>query len=40
LESVGAVLQAQIEVEGLSGPVRMATVRDPDGVLVELIDLG
>ncbi|MDA8045074.1 MAG: VOC family protein [Actinomycetota bacterium] len=30
---------AVIEVDGVRGPVRMATVRDPDGVLVELIDL-
>jgi catechol 2,3-dioxygenase-like lactoylglutathione lyase family enzyme len=28
----------RIEVPGPNGPVAMATVRDPDGVLVELID--
>ncbi len=28
----------RIEVPGLHGPVAMATVRDPDGVLVELIE--
>jgi glyoxylase I family protein len=27
-----------IEVPGLNGPVAMATVRDPDGVLIELVD--
>jgi glyoxylase I family protein len=30
----------RIEVPGPTGPVAMATVRDPDGVLVELIDTG
>ncbi|MEX2254303.1 MAG: VOC family protein [Acidimicrobiia bacterium] len=28
----------RIAVPGPQGPVRMATIRDPDGVLVELID--
>jgi catechol 2,3-dioxygenase-like lactoylglutathione lyase family enzyme len=28
----------RIEVPGMEGPVAMATVRDPDGVLVEFID--
>jgi glyoxylase I family protein len=40
LKSVGTIPDASIEVKGLSGPVRMATVLDPDGVLVELIDRG
>jgi glyoxylase I family protein len=31
---------ARIAVPGPRGDVRMATVRDPDGVLVELIDTG
>jgi glyoxylase I family protein len=30
----------RIEVPGPQGPVAMATLRDPDGVLVELIDSG
>jgi catechol 2,3-dioxygenase-like lactoylglutathione lyase family enzyme len=30
----------RIEVPGPAGPVAMATVRDPDGVLVELIEAG
>ena len=30
----------RIEVPGPAGPVAMATVRDPDGTLVELIDAG
>jgi catechol 2,3-dioxygenase-like lactoylglutathione lyase family enzyme len=30
----------RIAVPGPDGPVAMATVRDPDGVLVELIDVG
>jgi len=30
----------RIEQAGLRGPVQMATLRDPDGVLVELIDVG
>jgi catechol 2,3-dioxygenase-like lactoylglutathione lyase family enzyme len=38
LQAVGAVPRSAIEVRGLAGPVRMATVLDPDGVLVELID--
>lgn len=31
-------IEGRIEVPGPRGPVGMATVRDPDGVLVELID--
>jgi glyoxylase I family protein len=39
LAPLGVEPEAVIEVDGLKGPVRMATVRDPEGVLVELIDL-
>jgi catechol 2,3-dioxygenase-like lactoylglutathione lyase family enzyme len=39
LAPLGVKPEAVIEVDGLQGPVRMATVRDPEGVLVELIDL-
>ncbi len=40
LEKLGFPLGPRIEVPGLSGPVSMATVAAPDGVLVELIGLG
>ena len=39
LESLGVVLEGRIEQPGPAGTVAMATVRDPDGDLVELIDL-
>ncbi len=38
LAAQGVQPRATIEVDGRQGRVRMATVSDPDGVLVELID--
>jgi hypothetical protein len=40
LQSIGVRAEREIAVQGLSGMVRMTTVHDPDGVLVELIDVG
>ena len=40
LEDLGYPLHRQIEIAGRHGQARMGTVRDPDGVLVELIGLG
>jgi catechol 2,3-dioxygenase-like lactoylglutathione lyase family enzyme len=40
LASIGVRPRPEIQVAGLSGPTRMTTVLDPDGVLVELIDVG
>lgn len=40
LAELGVTEVRRIEQPGLTGSVEMATVRDPDGVLVELIDTG
>jgi catechol 2,3-dioxygenase-like lactoylglutathione lyase family enzyme len=37
LADLGVKPESEIEVASPSGPVAMATVRDPDGVLVELV---
>jgi len=40
LESLGFGPARRISVTGPTGGVAMATIRDPNGVMVELIDLG